>query len=125
MQVILKGDFFYIKMLLVYWCLLLVFCQVSIAEDKKEKLPVKAVTGQQRIFINPETGERISAPDPTTIAAAAQTTEIEAAPQETIIYQDDGSVRVDLNGKYMMPVYGRVNPDGSLSLSHDPSPKEK
>lgn len=88
-----------------------------------EKLDSKGVqmpsssTNSQIIFINPDTGEIDQ-------DAAASTDEPlltqQAAPaQEKFTYHADGSVTVDFNGKFMMPVYGQLDENGNVVLSHD------
>ena len=95
----------------------------SMAEKSGSKA-APAVSGRQMVFIDPETGEILPSVEQEAIATASQTVEIDVPPQE-IFYQNDGSVRIDFNGKYMLPLYGRINSEGTLSLSHGHSEKEE
>ena len=103
---------------------------VTTAEEntvESEKVVSISPATKSTIFINPETGEVDSSPEPETVTATqvALGTQKTAQPEETITQLPDGSIRIDFNGKYMMPVYGHVNSNGTVSLSHDDTEQGK
>jgi len=88
----------------------------------------------QRVFINPETGERLTpraAGKDNQIPQTRQKTlqikqgqEQKKAGGERIIQHEDGSTTIDLNGRFMMPLYGRIGKDGKVILTHEDERKD-
>jgi hypothetical protein len=116
------------KLLLSGFCLLILpcvvvlgTCTVSLAEEPESPAASRPA---RLININPETGE--IDPSATTIPSGftMKATQPHSAQEEYTTYHEDGSVIVDLNGRFMKPVYGRVDENGKAIISHDQGGEE-
>ncbi len=72
----------------------------------------------QIVFINPETGE-LDQDAATASEELTLHTDVKAPAPEQFIYHEDGSVTIDLKGQFMMPLYGQIDSNGDIVLSHD------
>ncbi len=106
-------------MVLFFFSIISIFLQqTSMAEDIEEcRTDNLSSIPNTRIVIDPDTGKVI---DPLSVNSAKTKNNMQSneIPIEKFKYQEDGSVRIDFNGKYMIPISGHINSDGSMSLSH-------
>ena len=117
----LKRNFFFFS---AAWLSLIVAAAASFAGEKnlagKDVQTSSQQASSQIIVINPETGE-LDPKAAATAGALTLQTDQNVPTQEQFTYHKDGSVTVDFNGKFNMPVYGHINNEGNVVLSHEQS----
>jgi hypothetical protein len=108
---------------LLFWVTLCGIHTVSLAEEPESQVKEPAPpTAGRVIVINPETGEI----DPSAKTAPPEFKRETVQPttsRETATRREDGTLSIDFNGKFMKPVYGHVDKEGKVVISHEQEKK--
>ena len=93
---------------------------ISAKEAVEEKVtpqsPTKTVSSRMA-YIDPETGELISTPSSTDGISETQSAEVDLPPVKVTEYAD-GTVGVELNGRFSTPLVATMSPDGTITQEH-------